>query len=85
MLETDLCIHCSLQDDITVKHCTNAYMLVYIRDSEMSEYIQGAAITLRTAAYKLLLINKFCMYSRTRNFEVPGEIKKGFRLCAVLK
>ena len=27
-----------LQDDITVKHCTNAYMLVYIRDSEMSEY-----------------------------------------------
>lgn len=26
-----------LQDDITVKHCTNAYMLVYIRDNEMSK------------------------------------------------
>lgn len=29
----------AFQDDITVKHCTNAYMLVYIRDSEMSEYV----------------------------------------------
>ena len=27
----------SFQDDLTVKLCTNAYMLVYIRDSEMSE------------------------------------------------
>lgn len=25
-------------DDISVKHCTNAYMLVYIRESEMSKY-----------------------------------------------
>jgi hypothetical protein len=26
-----------LQDDIAVKHCTNAYMLVYIRDCDMSK------------------------------------------------
>ena len=25
------------EDDVTVKHCTNAYMLVYIRDSEFQK------------------------------------------------
>lgn len=27
-------------DDLTVKHCTNAYMLVYIRESELCEYMR---------------------------------------------
>ena len=25
-------------DDMTVRHCTNAYMLVYIRESHLSKY-----------------------------------------------
>lgn len=28
------------EDDITVKHCTNAYMLVYIRDNEMKDILE---------------------------------------------
>lgn len=39
------------EDDITVKHCTNAYMLVYIKDSAIGRSFHKCAIYLYNLTY----------------------------------